>query len=337
MTIKRLSVLDQSPIPSGSTAQQALADSVRLAQITEALGYHRYWVAEHHGSRSFAGSAPEILIGHIASATKRIRVGSGGVMLMHYSPLKVAETFKLLQSLHPGRIDLGIGRAPGSDGITAAALAYGSQIGIEYFPAKIGDLKAFLADEPAFTEAFARVTATPPVERPPELWMLGSSEDGARLAGHFGLPFSYAHFISPDHLERACSAYREAFRPSAQLPEPVISLGVFVLCADTDADAQRLATCRDVWRLRVERGEFGPFPSVAEAEAYALTPQERARIDERRKHQILGTPDRVAEQLTGLAGRVGAEELAVVSITHEFARRVRCYELLAAALIGAAP
>ena len=157
MTIKRLSVLDQSPIPSGSTAQQALADSVRLAQITEALGYHRYWVAEHHGSRSFAGSAPEILIGHIASATKRIRVGSGGVMLMHYSPLKVAETFKLLQSLHPGRIDLGIGRAPGSDGITAAALAYGSQIGIEYFPAKIGDLKAFLADEPAFTEAFAFV------------------------------------------------------------------------------------------------------------------------------------------------------------------------------------
>lgn len=333
MNIRSLSVLDQSPIPAGSSPQQALARSVELAQVTEALGYHRYWVAEHHGSRSFAGSAPEILIGHIASATRRIRVGSAGVMLMHYSPLKVAETFKLLASLHPGRIDLGLGRAPGSDGITAAALAYGAQLSVEYFPTKMSDLLAWLADEPPFTEAFRKVIATPTVERGPELWMLGSSEDGARLAAHFGLPFSYAHFINPDHAERACAVYREHFRPGPHAAEPVISLGVFVLCADDDARAEALARGRDMWRLKVERGEFGPFPSPEQVAAFEPTAEERARVESRRKHQILGTRDAVKAQLEELAGRVGAEELAVVSIAHDFADRVRCYELLAEAFL----
>jgi luciferase family oxidoreductase group 1 len=326
-----LGVLDQSPIPSGSTAAQALADTLALARVTEGLGYQRYWVAEHHGSESFAGSSPEILIGRIASVTERIRVGSAGVMLMHYSPLKVAENFKVLQALFPGRIDLGIGRAPGSDGLTAAALAYGSQVGIEYFPAKLGDLQAFLIDAPAYTEAFANVRATPPVPQPPDLWMLGSSVDGARLAAHFGLPFAYAHFISPDALEQACAAYRRHFRPSATLAEPRICLGVFALCADTRVAAEQLARCRDVWRLRVERGEFGPFPSVAEAAAHVLTPAEQARIDQRRQHQLLGTGDEVAGQLRALAARVDASELSIVSITHDFGARVRCYELLAAA------
>lgn len=333
MTIQRIGVLDQSPIPAGSTPQQALQRTVELARITESLGYHRYWVAEHHGSRSFAGSAPEILIGHIASATQRIRVGSAGVMLMHYSPLKVAEWFKVLTSLHPGRIDLGLGRAPGSDGLTAAALAYGSPLSVEYFPTKVADLKAWLADEPAFTEAFRKVIATPTVERPPDLWMLGSSEEGAKIAAHFGLPFSYAHFINPDHAERACDVYREAFRPGDTLARPLVNLGVFVLCADTMERAQELAKARDLWRLRVERGEFGPFPSPEEVAAHVPTAEEQARIDSRRKHQILGTRDEVAEQLNELARRTGAEELAVVSITHDFADRVRCYELLAEALL----
>jgi luciferase family oxidoreductase group 1 len=324
-----LSVLDQSPIPSGATAAQALAQSVRLAQHAERLGYRRYWVAEHHGSESFAGCAPEILIAHIAAATTRIRVGSGGVMLMHYSPYKVAETFKLLQTLHPGRIDLAIGRAPGSDGLTAAALAYGNPLGIEYFPAKVADLHAFLHDETPMTEALARVRATPRVDRPPDLWMLGSSEEGGRIAAHFGLPFAYAHFINPDHAERACRIYREAFRPTAENPKPHVMLGVFVLCADSDAEAEALAACRDLWRLKVERGDFGPFPSVREAMDYAYTDAERARIAERRKHQILGTRDPVAAQLRDLAARIGADELTVVSITHDFDRRVRCYELLA--------
>ena len=331
----RLGVLDQSPIPAGSSPQQALQCTVALARRAEALGYHRYWVAEHHGSRSFAGSAPEILIAHLAACTQRIRVGSAGVMLMHYSPLKVAEWFKVLASLHPGRIDLGIGRAPGSDGLTAAALAYGSRIGPEYLPTKIADLQAWLADEPPITKAFAGVTAAPRVERGPDLWMLGSSEEGARIAAHFGLPFSYAHFINPDHAERACALYRESFQPTSELPRPLVNLGVFVLCADREEHAERLAGARDLWRLRVERGEFGPFPSPEEVAAHVPSADERERIDSRRKHQILGTRDAVAEQLRALAARTGAEELSVVSITHDFADRLRCYELLAETFIDA--
>jgi luciferase family oxidoreductase group 1 len=329
----QLSVLDQSPIPSGSTAAQALQHTLELAQIAERLGYYRYWVAEHHGSRSFAGCAPEILIGHIADRTQRIRVGSGGVMLMHYSPLKVAEWFKMLQVLHPGRIDLGIGRAPGSDGITAAALAYGSRLGIDYFPAKMADLIAFLNDRIPHTEALASVVATPPVERPPELWMLGSSEEGAKLAAYFGLPFSYAHFISPQQALRACDVYREQFKPSEQLSEPRVNLGVFALCSEDEAEADDLARCRDVWRLRVERGEFGPIPSVDEVRAYRMSDEETNRVESRRKHQIVGTPDAVGERLRSLAGDLGAAELSIVSITHDFAKRVRGYELMAEELL----
>ena len=324
-----LSVLDQSPIRSGGTAADALAESVRLAQLTEALGYHRYWVAEHHGSQSFAGSSPEILVGRIAAATNRIRVGSGGVMLMHYSPLKVAENFRLLGTLHPGRIDLGVGRAPGSDGITAAALAYGSQIGIEYFPAKILDLRAFLTGETAYTEALRTVTATPaPVENP-EFWLLGSSDSSASLAAELGIPFSFAHFITPHEAEPVMALYRERFKPSATCPEPRASLGVFVLTADTTEHAEALAACRDLWRLRFESGQFGPYPSIEEAQAFQYTDAQRAHIATRREHQILGTAPEVKQQLVNLAGRCGVDELVVVSITHDFDDRVRCYELLA--------
>lgn len=325
----KLSVLDQSPIRSGGSAADALHETIELACIAERLGYHRYWVAEHHGSASFAGSSPEVLISTLAARTSRIRVGSGGVMLMHYSPLKVAENFRVLETLYPGRIDLGVGRAPGSDGITAAALAYGSKIGIEYFPARLADLIAFSSGRPPYTEALAPVRATPVPASNPELWMLASTQDGAHLAAHFGLPLAFAHFIGPEHAQESCLAYRAAFRPSETQPEPRISLGVFVLCADSDAEAQLLARCRDVWRLRVERGEFLPFPSIAEAQDYPISDADRDRIAGRRAHQILGTADRVRAQLDDLAAWCGAEELIVVSITHDFAQRVRCYELLA--------
>ncbi len=312
---------------------QALQDSVRLAQLAERLGYHRYWVAEHHGSEAFAGCSPEILVGHIASATNTIRVGSGGVMLMHYSPLKVAENFKLLQCLHPDRIDLGIGRAPGSDGLTAAALAYGSQIGVEYLATKIGDLQAWIHDRAPVTEALARVDPAPHPATPPQIWMLGSTADGAVVAAHYGLPFSFAHFIAPHLAEKACAVYRERFKASPERSEPLISIGVFVLCADSDEEAEALARCRDLWRLRVERGEFKPFPSIAEAQDYSYSAEELARIHARRENQILGTKAAVAEQLLALAERLGAAELAVVCITHQFEHRARCYELLAEALI----
>lgn len=332
----RLSILDQSPIAQGSTAAQALANTRQLAQLGDRLGYARYWVAEHHGSQSFAGSSPEVLISHLAACTNRIRIGSAGVMLMHYSPLKVAENFKLLENLYPDRIDLGIGRAPGSDGLTAAALAYGNQIGIEYFPAKVADLKAFLCDETPHTPALKGVVATPATEAPPQMWMLGSSRDGAELAARFGLPYSHAHFISPEQAVSAVAHYRSRFQPSPFAPEPLVNLGIFVICSDSQERAEALGRCRDIWRLRVERGEFGPYPSIAEAAAVELSPAEEDRLGARSEHQLLGTPSVVVPAIEELADRCGADELSVISICHDHADRVRCYELLAEHLLSAA-
>ncbi len=330
----KLAVLDQSPIASGCTPQQALEQSTQLAIAAEQAGYDRYWVAEHHGSASFAGCAPEILIGHLAANTNRMRIGSGGVMLMHYSPLKVAEQFKLLQSLYPNRIDLGVGRAPGSDAITMAALAYGSKVGPEYFPARFADLLAFIAGDKPFSESLAGVNPAPAVDVPPEVWMLGSSKDGARLAAHFGVPFSYAHFINDGALEAACEVYRRDFRPSRWLNEPRVGVGVFAIAAENPERAQELALCRDLWRIKFERGSFEPFPSVEEAMRYPFTDEDRAAMENRRKRQILGTPDEVAVELTKLTTSVDADELAIVSITHDFQDRVRSHVSIAEALRG---
>ncbi len=327
----RLAVLDQSPIRAGATPAQALAETVELARCVDALGYHRFWVAEHHGSKVFAGASPEIMVTRIAAATQHIRVGSGGVMLTHYSPYKVAENFKVLENLFPGRIDLGVGRAPGSDGLTAAALAYGSSVGADYFPAKVGDLRAFLADRTPFTETLAAVRATPAVAAQPDLWILGSSDQSGLLAAHFGLPFSFAHFINAAECGNAIAAYRRTYRPSPEYPQPRVNIGVFALCADSPDDAEDMAACRDLWRLRVERGEFAAYPSVAEARAHPWSADERARIAERRGKQILGDGAQVRARLQSLAEEFGAEEVVVLSITPTFEQRVRSYELLAQA------
>jgi luciferase family oxidoreductase group 1 len=326
----RLGVLDQSPIRSGGTAKEALEDSVRLARLTESLGYERYWVAEHHGSNSFAGSSPELLISRIAAETSRMRVGSGGVMLPHYSPYKVAENFRLLETMYPGRIDLGIGRAPGSDMVTAQALAYGSPVGIEYFANKVIDLQALVKGEAPTTKGLESVVATPRADTVPEMWLLGSSEQSAMYAAHFGLPYSFAHFIAPDQSQACVARYQELCQ-QAQIPARA-NLGVFVICAETEAKAQQLALCRDLWRLRFEKGDPGPCPSIAEAEAFEFTDAERARLDQRNKHTIAGTPDEVRARLESLAADHGVEELVVVTICHEFADRARSYELLAEAL-----
>jgi luciferase family oxidoreductase group 1 len=325
----RVGVLDQSPIVEGGDATQAFLDSVQLAQAAERLGYHRYWVAEHHGSDSFAGSAPEILIGHIAARTTRIRVGSGGVMLMHYSPLKVAEVFKVLGTLYPGRIDLGLGRAPGSDGLTAAALAYGSKLGMEYFAARTADLLGFLHDTPPFTKALAPVRALPVPPFAPETWVLGSTPDGASLAAHFGLPFCYAHFISQSGLEKAVEVYRREFRPSPYLERPKLGLGVSALVADTNEHAQLLGRCTDLWRVRSEKGIFQPFPSLESARNQIFTDEEEKLLESRRRRQFVGDAGLVGQRLRDLVGATGADELTIVAITHNFRDRCRVYELLA--------
>jgi luciferase family oxidoreductase group 1 len=332
-----LSVLDQSPVRAGGTFADALAESVELARAAERLGFQRYWVAEHHGTEGFAGSAPEILVAHIASATRRIRVGSGGVMLSHYSPFKVAETFRLLEVMFPGRIDVGIGRAPGSDGLTAAALAYGNPLGPEYFPTKVVDLAAFLEGSEPATRALEGLTVTPRPDDAPELWLLGSSGESAGLAARLGLPFSFAHFINPFAGSEISRGYRRAFEPRVSGDRPRVSVGVFVICADTEEQARRLEKSRDLWRLRADRGRLEPFPSVNEALAWPYTPEELARIEANRPRQVVGTPEQVEARLLEIADEHQADELVVLTITHAFADRLRSYELLARAFALDAP
>jgi luciferase family oxidoreductase group 1 len=328
-----LSVLDQSPVRSGGTPADAIQETLDLAQAAERLGYHRYWLAEHHSTPGLAGSSPEVLIARVAAVTSRIRVGSGGVMLTHYSALKVAECFRMLEALYPGRIDLGIGRAPGSDPLTARALRHGpGALGLEHFPARIADLLAFLHDSVPAGHPFAGVRAMPTGPTAPDVWLLGSSGDSAAYAAHLGTAFSFAHFISDEGGPQISRAYREHFRPSAFLEAPRASAAVFVVCADTEAEAQRLAQSRDLFVLRLRTGRPGPYPSVEEAEAYPYTSHERAIIRHARRRTIAGAPEQVRERLLALASEYGVDELVVVTITHSPKARLRSYELLAEVL-----
>jgi luciferase family oxidoreductase group 1 len=328
----RLSVLDQSPIRAGGTPAQAIAETVRLAEACERLGYHRYWLAEHHASEGLAGTAPEVLIARVAAATSAMRIGSGGVMLAHYSPLKVAETFRMLEALYPGRIDLGIGRAPGSDYRTSVALQAGPQpFGIEQFPNQVQDLLGYITNTLPANHPFAGVAAQPRGETVPDPWLLGSSDASAAIAAYFGTAFSFAHFITDEGGPQVMAAYREHFRPSRWREAPEGSIGVFVICAETMEEASRLARSRDLSRIRLEQGRFGPVPSVAEAEAYAYTDAERARIAYQRRRMVLGTPAEAKARLLEYGELYGVDEFVVVTICHEFAARLRSYELLAEA------
>jgi luciferase family oxidoreductase group 1 len=325
-----LSVLDQSPIRAGGTPADAIAETIELARLAERLGYYRYWVAEHHSSAGLAGSAPEILVTRLAAATAAMRIGTGGVMLSHYSALKVAETFRVLETLYPGRIDLGIGRAPGGDYRTSRALQHGpGALGIEHFPQQIADLIGFLRDAVPDGHPFAGVQAQPRGESAPELWLLGSSDQSAAYAAHFGCAFSFAHFITDDAGPAIMAAYREHFRPSPWLAAPAGSIGVFVLCADSEAEARRLALSRDIWRLRLDQGVLGPFPSIEEAEAQPLDREDRLRIAFNRRRHVVGAPEQVKDRLLALAAEYGVEEIVAVTICYDPAARQRSYALLA--------
>ena len=323
-----LGVLDQSPIGLGETAADAIAHSTALAKRCDALGYRRYWVAEHHASDRLASSSPEILITRLAGETKRMRVGSGGVMLSHYSPYKVAENFRLLEVLFPGRIDLGVGRAPGSDGLTAAALAYGNPLGIEYYPAKVKDMVAFVSGRPLLTEAFRGLKATPLATTAPEVWMLGSSLDSAMYAARFGLPYSHAHFIAPEPAVQALKQYREAFAPE-HLRAPYSSIGVFAIAVEDAERADAFLRLRELARIRRDRGVRGPPPTLEEAVAHPFTDEQLEHMRSRRSRQIVGTPAQVKAGIEALVAESGADEVIVLTITPSFEDRLRSYELLA--------
>jgi luciferase family oxidoreductase group 1 len=329
-----LSVVDQSPVRQGCTAGEALWETVELAAAVEALGYRRYWVAEHHNLPNFAGTSPEVLIGQIAARTSAIRVGSGGVMLSHYSALKVAENFRVLSALYPGRIDLGIGRAPGSDPLTAAALAYpGRAREVSQFPRQVTDLLAYLSEGPAEGHPFAGVRAGPTPAPAPEVWLLGSRFESAYLAAQLGLPFSYAHFFGhgvedgPDIV----AGYRKHFQPSPQLPAPLVNVTVHVLCAETEAEARRLAASRDLARLNSRLGRANGIPPVDEALAYPYSAGERLYIQQQRQGCIDGDPQQVRQGLEAIAQSYQTADLGIVTICHGFRERVRSYELVAAA------
>ncbi|MGQ4808631.1 hypothetical protein NKDENANG_02018 [Candidatus Entotheonellaceae bacterium PAL068K] len=330
----QLSVVDQSPVRQGGTAADALRETMALAVAAEACGYSRFWVAEHHNLANFASTTPEILIGQIAAQTRTIRVGSGGVMLTHYSAFKVAETFRMLETLYPGRIDLGIGRAPGSDQLTAAALAYpGLPRDVRHFPEQVRDVLAYLADEVDPAHPFAWVQAGPGKATVPETWLLGSRVESAHLAARFGLPFSYAHFfgLGVEEGPSIVDSYRRQFCPSARLTQPRVNVAVHVLCAATQDEAQRLAASRNLAKLKTALGRRGGIPPVAEALAYPYTMDERASIRQFSQSYIDGNPQQVKAQLEAISARYQTADISIVTICYDFADRVRSYQLVAEA------
>lgn len=327
----RLSVLDQSVAVAGRPEGQAIRDTVALARHCEALGYERFWVSEHHNNQTIVGTAPEVLLGAIAVSTTRIRIGSAGIMLPHYAPFKVAEQFRVLDALAPGRIDLGLGRAPGSDGRTAFALNPLANERPAHFPADVRDLQAWVGGRPLPPDhPFGRVHAHPAGETEPEIWILGSSDYGAQLAAMFGLPYCFAWFFTDGQgALQALDLYRSQYRPSERHPEPHAGLCVWALAADSDEEAAWHFTSRARWRLFRDRGVFLPIEPPAEAAAHDYSPLEAARMEELRRAAFVGTGPAVAERIRGLADEAGVQEMAVVTWTWEEAARHRSYALLA--------
>ena len=333
-----LGVLDQSPIRQGGTAANALRETVELARAAERFGYRRYWVAEHHNAANFAGTTPEVLIGQIASQTATIRVGSGGVMLSHYSALKVAETFRVLAAFYPGRIEVGIGRAPGSDQRTAAALADPKPVAdINEFPRQVADLVDFLANRLPEDHQYAGIAAQPgplPADTP-DVWLLGSSDYSARLAATLGLPFAFADFFgnAGDYGPRVAQLYRDRFQPSASLKEPRLNVAVHVICAET---AERAAYVASSTRLMVAQIRTGvrrmAMLPPEEAIVYLREARASALVADFTRHYVEGSPEMVRDQLLAVADRYETAELTIATNCFFFEDRVRSYELVAGAV-----
>ncbi|MCW2966612.1 MAG: class flavin-dependent oxidoreductase [Solirubrobacteraceae bacterium] len=325
-----LSVLDQSPIPEGSTGPDALANTLDLARLADELGYARYWVAEHHGGPMLASAAPEVLIGPIASATQRIHVGSGGVMLPHYSPFKVAEAFSILAGLYPGRIDMALGRASGTDPLTTLALQRDrSRAMPDDFPQQLAELLAHLEDDLPAEHPFAHLPRSLP-GRPhaPEPWLLGSSPQSAIWAAQLGLPYAFADFINPDGAAIAQS-YREQFADGVREPRPHTLVAAWVICAETDDEAQRLASSSRMTLRLLRRGQLIPVPPPEKALRYLEHEGVPTTGPLAGRRGIIGSPETVRAGLEELAESYGADELMVVTITHDHGARRRSYELIA--------
>lgn len=323
-----LSALDLATVGAGASPRDALRDTVELARTAESLGYTRFWVAEHHAMAAVASSSPPVLIAHLAAATSTIRVGSGGVMLPNHAPLVVAEQFATLEALHPGRIDLGIGRAPGTDHATTRALRRAAALTHDTFSDDVAELLGYL--EPGRP---AHPFANPGAGYRPEVWLLGSSTFSARLAATLGLPFAFAYHFAPAELDGALAAYRSGYRPSRLHPEPRVMVGVSVVCAASDDEARYWAGPSALSVLLRARGHPGPLPTPEEAASYAYAPDERAFVAEATSSHVIGSPETVRRGLDDLVRRTGADELILSTRTHGLAERAASLSLVAEALV----
>lgn len=330
----RVSVLDTTPVPSGATASEAVARTLDLARHAESLGLERFWLAEHHNAGSLACPAPEIMIAAVAAVTRTIRVGSGGVMLPNHAPLKVAESFRVLGALHPGRIDLGVGRAAGTDTKTALALRQSAELlGAERFPAQLSELLSFLTHEPDPSQRFGPLKATPIGVAPPPVFLLGSGPESAKLAASLGLGYAYAHHISPEGHAESLRLYRSSFEASSWREAPHAILAVAAICAESEAQAEDLERAASLAWLRFGQGLRDlPAPSVEEARAYRFDADEEAFRSSLPGPRLIGEPARVADALREMLERSGADELMALTWVHDAAERKRSYDRLLRAL-----
>ena len=330
----RLSVLDQSVARAGHRQDEAIRNTIALAQKCEQLGYDRFWVSEHHNNDTIVGTAPEVLMAAIAATTSRIRVGSAGIMLPHYATLKVAEQFRVLEAIAPGRIDMGLGRAPGSDGRTAYALNPQADQRPAQFPADVADLQAWVSGSPLREgHPFGRIGAHPKGPTRPETWILGSSDYGAQVAAHFGLPYAFAWFFTDGQGgQEALQLYRELYKPSDRHPKPHSGICVWALAAETEAEAQHHFSSRARFRLLRDRGVFSPIESPEAALAYPYSEAEQARLADYRARAFVGAAADVAKRIKALTERLGVQEVAIVTWTWDEAVRHTSYRLLAEAL-----
>jgi luciferase family oxidoreductase group 1 len=324
----KLSVLDQTPVIHGHTTADAIAATLDLAQLADDLGYTRYWCAEHHGLYGVSNPCPEVMLARIGSLTKRIRIGSGGVMLPYYSPFKVAEQFLMLEALFPNRVDLGVGRAPGGDMRTAQAVAAGSYNRGDIFPQQVAELIALFDGKIADDSLAKGVLLQPQIDTRPELWMLGSSDFGGLLAAQLGIRFAFAHFINAHMGHHVAEAYRERFVAGHE-EKPYLAAAVFAICADTEDEAQALEKAVDLRRVQMAYGLNQPIPSIAQGVAQQYGERERAVIAHEKARSIIGTPERVTEKLHALQEQFDADELIILTVAGSYAARTRSYRLLA--------
>lgn len=319
----RLSILDQSHVRLGSTTAGAMQETLNLAKLADELGYYRYWVSEHHNIANIAGSTPEVLMAFLGGQTKQIRLGAAGIMLPNHSALKVAENFRMLEALFPGRIDLGIGRAPGGDRVTARMLNPTNTFSENDFVQQIMDLQHFL------TDSHHSVKAMPKAETVPPLWMLTSSGGSANLAAHFGSALSFAHFINPNGGPEVVAQYRARFKPSASLKAPEANFGIFAFCSEDEEVLERWQTEIDYRILNIERGRDTPIPSYEEIAAMEYMPEEQLRINYNRGRMISGTPKRMRQQIESLCAQYGVNEVVLCTISENAEERITSFKLLA--------